>query len=290
LHKPDIVHAQGADASGYLAVKSGVPAVVTIHGILTACAHLRTDFIGRLRELAQANLTERFVVENAANIIAISPYVSKYYGAKIGGAVFEIPNAVSQSYFDVNWQPQAGRFLFAGRISRGKGLIDLVRAVSEKRMAVQKVIMAGTSRDPEFERQLRSEIETQRLETHFEFLGLLDERALLHQFSLATALILPSYQETAPMVIQQAMAAGLPVIATRVGGIPFMIEHDATGLLFEARDVFALGMHLERIALDAQFARQLSRSSREQALAKFTPETVAKATRAAYVKILSPGC
>ncbi len=90
------------------------------------------------------------------------------------------------------------------------------------------------------------------------------------------------------MVIQQAMAAGLPVVATRVGGTPFMIEHEVTGLLFEPGEIAVLERQLERIALDAQLAQRLSGSARLRALASFTPEGVAKATRAAYVRILPP--
>lgn len=285
--KPDLIHAQGADASGYLAVRSDCPAVVTIHGILVECAKFQTNVIKRIRELTQAHITERYVVERAANVVAINPYVSDYYSGRLKGSIFDIPNAVSARFFEIERRPEARRLLFAGRISKGKGLIDLVRAVALQPGVIGKVVLAGSTPDREFESELRGEIRRNGLENKFELPGLLDEDSLLTEFSRASALVLPSYQETAPMVIQQAMAAGLPVIATRVGGIPFQIEHDSGGLLFESGDVSGLAGQCERLLGNSRLAADLAATARARALESFTAEKVGQATRAVYQKILS---
>ena len=286
-HKPDLVHAQGADASGYLAVKSGYPAIVTIHGILTECARLRTVLVKRMRELAQARITEHSVVERAEHVIAISPYVSNYYSGRLRGSIYDVPNAISARFFAVERRPEPGRLLFAGRISKGKGLIDLVRAVSMRPAAVEKVILAGAIPDREFESELRAEIRASKVESRFELVGLLDEDALLKEFSRAAVLVLPSYQETAPMVIQQAMAAGLPVVATRVGGIPFMVEHESSGFLFEPGDTPGFADLLVRLDQDPRLGEALAAVARARANDEFTAERVASATRAAYEKVIS---
>lgn len=286
-YEPDLVHAQGADASGYLAVKSGYRAIVTIHGILTECARLRTSLVKRMRELAQARITEYSVVERAEHVIAISPYVSNYYSGRLRGSIYDVPNAISPRFFAVERRPEPGRLLFAGRISKGKGLIDLVRAVSMRPAAVGKVILAGAIPDREFESELRAEIRAYRAESRFELVGLLDEDALLTEFSRAAVLVLPSYQETAPMVIQQAMAAGLPVVATRVGGIPFLVEHDVSGLLFEPGDTPAFSDLLLRLEQDPRLGEALAAVARARATDAFTAERVASATRSAYEKVMS---
>ena len=80
-----------------------------------------------------------------------------------------------------------------------------------------------------------------------EFAGLLDDAALLDQSARAKALVLPPYQEMASMVVQQDMAAGLTVVASRICGIPYQVQHDATGMLFDAGDVDQLAALLGRL-------------------------------------------
>lgn len=285
--KPDLIHAQGVDAPGYLAVRSECPSVITIHGILLECAKLQTDTTRRVREVAQAWLTEHYVVGRAADIIAINPYVSDHYGSKLRGTIHGIPNAVSARYFELERRPESRRLLFAGRISRGKGLLDLVRAVALQPGAVNKVVLAGSAPDREFESEVRCVIHENGLGDKFELPGLLDEDSLLTEFSRASAIVLPSYQETAPMVVQQAMAAGLPVIATRVGGIPFQIEHNTHGLLFEPGDLHGLAEQFAKLLGDSRMAASLAANARARACERFTAEKVAGATYAVYRGILS---
>jgi glycosyltransferase involved in cell wall biosynthesis len=285
--RPDIIHAQGVDAAGYLAVKSGHPAVITVHGILSECAKYHTDAVRRVRDLLQSRITEEFVIGRADHILAISPYVARYYRNRLRGSVHDVPNAVAPSFYAVQRRPEQRRFLFAGRISIGKGLLDLVRAVSQSPLAADRIILAGHAPERDFEMRLRTAISESGCAERFELVGLLDEHSLLEEFARATALILPSYQETAPMVIQQAMAAGLPVIATPVGGIPDMIEHDVSGLLFHPGDVEGLARALHRLSDDAGLAARLASAARSRALSSFTAERVAKATLDVYRRVLA---
>lgn len=285
-YRPHIVHAQGADAAGYLALRSNYPSVVTIHGMLMECAQYRTGLRRRLREALQSTITERFVIKHATDVIAISPYVGKHYKERLRGSIHNIPNAVSDRFYGVNRAPERKRFLFAGRISKGKGLLDLVHATERLQDGSYCIVVAGAAPEPEFAREFTNEVRKTKTESTFQIVGLLDETRLLEEFSRATALVLPSYQETAPMVIQQAMAAGLPVIASRVGGIPDLIEHEVTGLLFEPGDISELERLMRRIAEHESLAGRLARTARSRALQTFTAEKVAEVTLRTYQKIL----
>jgi glycosyltransferase involved in cell wall biosynthesis len=285
--KPDLIHAHGSDAAGFLAVKSRQRAVVTVHGVLSECAKYHTDPVRRIRDLLQSRLTERYVIGRANHILAISPYVARYYGNLLRGTIHNVPNPVAQSFFDVRRNPTKGRVLFAGRISVGKGLLDLVRAVSRIPDAVERVVMAGSVPEREFESRLRYEIGESGLANRFEFVGLLNETALLEEFARAAVLVLPSYQETAPMVIQQAMAARVPVVATSVGGVPDMIEDKISGLLVNPGDVEGLASALQRIAIDSDLPEMLSTAARAKAERLFRADQVAKATLKVYQRVLS---
>ena len=286
-YQPTVIHAQGTDVAGFLAIGCGLPAVVTVHGILGECAKFQTDLATKARAKLASLLTERRTIRRATDLIAISPYVTRYYQSEISGRVHEIPNAVAWNFFQVVRTPQRGRVLFAGRIANGKGLLELLRAVAGNPDVVRKLVLAGAAPDIAYERLVRNETQRLGLANRVEFAGLLSERNLLKEFGLAEVLVLPSYQETAPMVVQQAMASGLAVIATRVGGIPFQIEHDVTGLLFEPGDVGELTRLIERIGNEPTLSRRLGNAAKEMAVAKYDAEGVARATLTVYQSMFS---
>jgi glycosyltransferase involved in cell wall biosynthesis len=270
--RPDIVHAQGADIAGYLAVGCDVPAVVTVHGLLAECAKFQTNFRSRLRAEFAALLTERYTVRRARHLIAISPYVTRYYEGAIGGIVHDIPNAVSSSFFRVARSPERGRLLYAGRISNGKGILELLEAVARNK-GITRLVLAGAAPDPMYLKRVHDETVRLNLLDRVTFAGLLDEPALLQEFGLSEALVLPSFQETAPMVVQQAMACGLPVIASHVGGIPFQLDHDVTGWLFEPGNVEQLAELIARIGQDAEIVSRVGAAAKAVALERYSAST-----------------
>lgn len=284
--RPDIVHAQSADVAGYLAVDCGVPAVVTVHGLLMECAKLQTNARSRVRAMLAAWLTERRTVRRARHLIAISPYVTQYYEGSIGGQVYDIPNAIASGFFGVIRRPERGRLLYAGRIANGKGIIELLQAVARNE-DIRQLVLAGTAPDPAYHQVVSGEVARLGLSRRVRFAGLLDESALLQEFGLAQALVLPSFQETAPMVVQQAMAAGLPVIASRVGGVPYQIEHDITGWLFEPGNVDQLAELIEQLGKNAKLVQRIEAAARTVALDRYPANAVARATVAVYRKVLS---
>lgn len=285
-HRPDIVHAQGIDLPGYIAVNSGIPAVVTVHGILGEEARYGADTLARARSFLTGVLLEQPTIRRATDLISISPYVTEHYGNQINGCVHEIPNAIAPRYFDIHRSPEKGRVLFAGRIIRRKGVVDLVQAFARNRNDGARLVFAGAATDPGYESLVREEIVRLELVNQVEFAGLLAESAMLEEFSRAEVLVLPSYQETAPMVIQQAMAAGLPVIATRICGVPYQIKHDVTGLLYTAGAVDELAALLLRLDAEALLGKQLGEAARAAAVERYHAARVADETLATYESML----
>lgn len=281
-YRPQVVHAQGADLAGLLAVNCGVPAVVTAHGMLAECARLQSDPFNRLRARLAAVVTERPTIRRARDLIAISPYVTRHYGNEISGRIHDLPNAIGPAFFEVERRPQPGRFLYAGRIANGKGLAELARAAARNPSSVGRLVLAGATPDPSYEAGLREEIRSLNLSDRVHFAGLLSEAELLREFSMAEALVLPSHQETAPMVVQQAMAAGLAVIATRVGGIPHQVDDEDSGLLFEPGDEDALAGLLARFGRERELAARLGDAARLTALSRFRAAAIAEGTVNVY--------
>jgi glycosyltransferase involved in cell wall biosynthesis len=88
-------------------------------------------------------------------------------------------------------------------------------------------------------------------------------------------LCLPSIYEGFPVTIVEAMGAGLPVVATRVAGVPEAVEHGATGLLAPAEDSAALAAAIERVLEDIDLRRRMGKAAREEFERRFTIRVVA---------------
>ena len=89
------------------------------------------------------------------------------------------------------------------------------------------------------------------------------------------------------MVILEAMAAGVPVAASAIGGIPDLIQHGVTGLLFDPLDEAAIREQIELLLRDPESAGRMSTAALERARACFLPEAVARRHLDIYRELLS---
>lgn len=280
--QPDLVHAQGAGVDGYLAVRSGFPSVVTFHGILRIDARFKSRARDRWRLAFESRVTENYCAAHADHAILISEYVERVFGARLRAVGHHIPNATSPRYFSLRRNDQTPTILFAGRLIPIKGLDTLIRAFAALQLLIPaKLVLAGSTKDTAHTGYLKKLAEEAGVSDRVIFAGLLDEPALLEQFEGASVLALPSRQENAPMVIQQAMAAGLPVVASSVGGIPAMIRHGVDGFLVPPGDVDNLAASLRKLLGDSSLRAQMSQACREHSY-RFTADVVARQTIRVY--------
>jgi glycosyltransferase involved in cell wall biosynthesis len=100
-------------------------------------------------------------------------------------------------------------------------------------------------------------------------------------------LVLPSFDEAMPMCLLEGMAAGVPVIATRVGAVPDLVLPDVTGLLLEPGDASGLAAAILRLLLDPNQARSLGESGRARATWQFSAEATAKSYIELYEQALA---
>jgi glycosyltransferase involved in cell wall biosynthesis len=143
-------------------------------------------------------------------------------------------------------------FLYAGRLAPQKGVDVLIQAVG---LAGPKVRLKVAGSGPE-EANL-AETARAYAADKVEFLGHVDAKRLVPLMASARAVVVPSrWPENTPAVILEAYAAGAPVVASRVGGIPEMVEDGVEGLLVEAEEVRELAAALELLAGDGRKARK----------------------------------
>jgi glycosyltransferase involved in cell wall biosynthesis len=248
--RPGIIHAHGAAYYANGALDGYWPVVITAHGVFAEEAKRNASRNIKTRLAARYDTrTEAQVLRRARHVIAISPYIRQIFAAYPHLQWTDIPNPVDDSFFGITRQPQPGRLFTPARIIPRKGTDILIRAFAAIAEAFPQAtlrIAGETDSAPAFVRQCREIAVAAGVDDRVHFLGNLEKEALLMEYSQAAAVVLPARQETAPVAIEEALAAGCPVIATRVGGVPWMIEHEKTGLLLPPEDAEALADALRR--------------------------------------------
>jgi glycosyltransferase involved in cell wall biosynthesis len=153
----------------------------------------------------------------------------------------------------------AFHLLHVGRLHPIKGVEYLIEALSLLRhRRVRLTVVGDTLNHPPYGRRVMSLVETLGLEAHIEFVGLVrDVCKLIRLYEQADLLVLPSLWESNPIVLAEAMCLGVPSVASRVGGIPEIVEDGVTGLLVAPGDPQSLAEAIESLMEDAQLLASL---------------------------------
>ena len=163
---------------------------------------------------------------------------------------------------------EAKTILCVGRLSAEKGQAGLLEAFAKSRLASRGARLRLVGDGPERER-LQGLARDLGLEEATTFVGRLPEDETLREIAQAQMVVLPSFMEGLPIVLMEAMALGVPVIAARVAGIPELVQDGENGLLFTPSDWNELGACMGRLLSDRQLRERLSREGPKTIAARF---------------------
>jgi glycosyltransferase involved in cell wall biosynthesis len=285
--RPDVVHTHltKSDAVGLAAaVLAGAPArISTVHSADPRLERLpwRTAFAAILR--------------CAHRVVAVSPAVREHLRRFVGlgePRVTVIPNSVDVGRFDSSFvamrqepPPERPRVVgIIGRLVPEKGHDDLLRAFSRiraRRGGVElEIVGEGPLRD-----RLERQAEELGLAAHVRFTGFVDDIAgVLRRIDV---LAMPSRFEGLPLALLEGMAAALPIVAARVGGIPDAVTDGEHGLLVPAGDVPALAAAIGDLLDDRPKAILLGRTARTRAEREFDRRVAHEKVVQLYQAVLS---
>jgi glycosyltransferase involved in cell wall biosynthesis len=176
------------------------------------------------------------------------------------------------------------------RLNAMKGLeyfLDAAAVVGRLRPDVRFLIVGGNGHksDGTYQAELERYAASRGLETRVIFTGFrTDVARMLPEIDIS---VLPSLSEGLSNSLLEAMAAGVPVIATRVGGTPELVEDGTTGLLVPPRDSGALSQSMTLLLDNPQTARRIGAAGRSHVLSRFSIDKMVQDTQALYVKLLS---
>ena len=227
---------------------------------------------------------ERFLARYTDGLIFESDFIRRVYDSRVGAgrvAARVVPNALQPGDFTAHKpNPDAADFLFIGELRQLKGVDVLLRALAEiaARFPVRAVIVgAGPDADA-----FRSLAEDLRIGSLVDFPGAMPARTA---FPLGRCLVVPSRAESMPYIVLEAAAAGMPMLATDVGGIPEIVNGTDTPLL-PAGDVGVLAQAMQAF-LDAPEAAKARATRLQAAVAeRFTVERAAGEVLAFYAERL----
>lgn len=203
-----------------------------------------------------------------------------------------VPNGMTMSQFDdayeartrevenVTGSGRTRRLAYIARVVPIKGLLDLIDTVDILRnRGVSDFVIdvcGPTEHTPWYYEQCLAKVAALGLEDRIIFHGTVNVRAMLDQFDL---LVLPSYNEGQPIVVLEAMTAGIPTVGTQVGGMKQLIHDELTtaggetwgpcGLLTDAGDATQMADRIQDVLGDSQLYRTLARNARERVRTTF---------------------
>lgn len=204
-------------------------------------------------------------------------------GAGVGAAVEVVPNAAPVvAPFERSERPggEVRVAYLGGFANRAKGSDVLIEALAEAMPAESRamVTLAGPGEPPEAALALLA------AEPGLEWAGWLDAEAKDELLRAAAIFVMPSRSEGLPMALLEAMAYGMAVIATAVGGIPELVEDDGDGILVPAEDPAALAAALARLLADPALRVRLGQAARQR-VARLDAVEVAGRLEAIYAEL-----
>ena len=178
--------------------------------------------------------------------------------------------------------------LFVGRLASNKGLVELLRAFAELARDDPAAHLVLVGEDGGMRATLEARARGLGLESRVRFLGhVADEGVLASAYRDARFTVLPSEYEAFGLVLLESLAQGTPVVASRVGGIPEVIEDDRTGLLVPPGDVPALAAALRRLWGDPALARRLGRHGRTEVVPRYSWDRLVDRLEVVYREVLA---
>lgn len=272
----------GATVAMLAAKLADIPWSMTLHGISETDYPAGLLLPDKLGNAAFVAIASRFMLAQAMRITHPSCW-DRFAIVRCGIDISAMP---TRRDHEVS-ADRPVHIVCVGRLSPEKGYSVLIDAVARlagkgKRLTVD-VVGDGPARD-----DVQLAIREAGLTGSIRLLGAMPEARTLETIAEADMLVLPSFMEGLPVVAMEAMAIGVPVIASRVAGIPELIEDGVTGLTVTPADDAALASAMERLAEDGGLQRKFVAAGKEKVAADHSIGKTARRMKALFDKVCAP--
>jgi glycosyltransferase involved in cell wall biosynthesis len=263
-------------------ISSGIRDVLAVRAMKTRRRHVLTLSMGRRMDFRYnlkpieyvVRACERYVLRNADVILTLSRYGSRMVEkvasekariivARPGLEVRQLELPGIKSSFE---SESLSRLLFVGECTKVKGLIYLIQSMAFLDDLNVKLDIAGDySSRGKYYRSIERFVGEKNLRDRIEFHGFLRRSELDVLYRGSSIFVLPSLSEGYGMVLAEALCFGLPIVATRAGAIPELVDDGVNAFLVEPGDSIALAAAIRKLATDPELRLKMSKANLERA-------------------------
>jgi len=285
---PDVIHAH--DTYGLMVLDLPLPRVFTIHGFIHGDTLVSGERFARMRSWIWKRVETRGWSQQP-HIVSISPYVRERLSGIAKGIIHDIDNPISEDFFHIKRRERKGVIFSAAVISPRKNTLSLVEgfAMMLEKGYAGELHLAGAIWESRYGQLLMERIASLGLEKKVLLLGSITAERVREELAEASIFALVSLEENSPMGIEEAMAAGVPVVTSNRCGMPYMVRHGESGYLVDPSDPADISMRLAQILEDDSLRENMGKRSIEIAMDRFHPQVVARRTREVYYEAARSG-
>lgn len=275
---PDVCHIHGTSLFAWRMFKGlkkgGLPVVVTVHGLVRIEKRnaLKNNFsLIKLFQFLYQSWVEKHFISQLTMAIVDTEYVKNkvnLYPIRRMPEMCVIPQGIDDSFFSLRCSVNSKMILSVGAIGERKGHLLLLRAFEQAMddgMDAHLVI-AGVVVDEQYLLRLKSAILQSKYRDSVSLHTNLADKDLKKLYENAHLFALHSEEESQGIVFAEAMALGLPIVSTRVGGVPYVVEHGRNGLLSSYGDLGSFAEYLRCLMDDTVKWTFMSEASKQISL------------------------
>lgn len=288
--KYDLVHAHYPIALLFI-LNIDTPTILTLHGIISKEKQFEKNPFVKILYHDYNNYMIRRILSKVNAFVAISPYVlSQLKNSGIYeniNKIYQINNSVNFKLFNIKNELDSNLIFYPAVIRSLKnqhGALEVIELLKNK-IDSFKFIFAGSCDKPYLD-QMIDEIESNNLKDYVYYAGILNQQEMHEYYSKASIVLLLSYQETQPMAILEAMASGIPVIASNLESTSYIIDHGFDGYLVNPDDYETISKYITELLKDKKRRLLMGSRAKEKAIKYYNPHFIAETTIEMYKSLI----
>lgn len=280
--QPDVVHIHGTGQLSYLLYKAlkdkGIRMMLTVHGLLHVekMNLLKRKFsLKHLYQCVVQSYYEFKILNCAKQIIVDTHYVAKQIEVyKQSGFIKQIPQmhvipqGINEKFLELQSSPTSRTILSVGSISKRKGHLYLLRAFDLlcQKLSDVNLVIAGVLAEQSYYQEIMAYVQNSPNADKIKILTDLPQEELFKLYTQAQIFALHTQEESQGIVFAEAMATGMPVVSTNVGGVPYVVQNEECGLLSSYTDIETFMNNIYSLLTNVNKYESMATSARRSAL------------------------